>query len=126
MESSICCGFPPWTVRPMNSGANRGLNRNRSMPSSVWYNRPFHLAASSTVLLGAGVLLLLVTLVNPLHLVVADAVGNEDFAGLVDIGGGRKIYLKCGGRGSPTVVLVGGLRASADDWSMSNKSTPAV
>ena len=78
------------------------------------------------MLLGAGVLLLLVTLVNPLHLVVADAVGNEDFAGLVDIGGGRKIYLKCGGRGSPTVVLVGGLRASADDWSMSNKSTPAV
>jgi len=26
----------------------------------------------------------------------------------------------------PTVVLVGGLRASADDWSMSNKIKPAV
>lgn len=44
----------------------------------------------------------------------------------VDIGGGRKIYMKCQGTGSPTVVLVGGLRASADDWSVANKSAPAV
>jgi pimeloyl-ACP methyl ester carboxylesterase len=49
-----------------------------------------------------------------------------NFAGLVDIGDGRKMYLKCGGTGSPTVVLVGGLRASADDWSISDKSKPAV
>ena len=46
--------------------------------------------------------------------------------GLVDIGGGRKMYLKCSGRGSPTVVLVGGLRASADDWGISDKSKPTV
>jgi pimeloyl-ACP methyl ester carboxylesterase len=45
---------------------------------------------------------------------------------LVDIGGGRKMYLKCSGRGSPTVVLVGGLRASADDWDVSDKSKPTV
>jgi pimeloyl-ACP methyl ester carboxylesterase len=38
------------------------------------------------------------------------------FAGLVDIGGGRKVYLSCRGKGSPAVILVGGLRASADDW----------
>jgi len=44
----------------------------------------------------------------------------------VDIGGGHKIYLKCQGTGSPTVVLVGGLRASADDWSVVDKSAPAV
>ena len=49
-----------------------------------------------------------------------------NFAGLVDIGDGRKMYLKCGGTGSPTVVLVGGLRASADDWSISDKSKSAV
>jgi pimeloyl-ACP methyl ester carboxylesterase len=49
-----------------------------------------------------------------------------NFAGLVDIGGGRKMYLKCSGTGSPTVVLVGGLRASADDWNFSDKSKPAV
>jgi len=46
--------------------------------------------------------------------------------GLIDIGGGRKMYLKCRGKGSPTVVLVGGLRASAEDWSIAEKSAPAV
>ena len=51
---------------------------------------------------------------------------SGDFAGLVDIGGNRKMYLKCNGTGSPTVVLMGGLRASADDWSISNKSKQAV
>lgn len=35
---------------------------------------------------------------------------------LVAIEGGRRIYLTCLGAGSPTVVLVGGLKASADDW----------
>jgi pimeloyl-ACP methyl ester carboxylesterase len=70
----------------------------------------------------------LLIVVVPLVDSLAVAVGAEtgDFAGSVDIGGGRKMYLKCSGRGSPTVVLVGGLRASADDWSTSNKSTPAV
>jgi pimeloyl-ACP methyl ester carboxylesterase len=56
----------------------------------------------------------------------AHATENGNFAGLVDIGGGRKMYLKCSGRGSPTVVLVGGLRASAEDWSISDKSKPTV
>ena len=32
---------------------------------------------------------------------------NKDFAGLVDIGGGRKMYMECRGKGSPT-----------DDWLM--------
>src|SRR5690242_15935488 len=44
----------------------------------------------------------------------------------VDIGGGRKIYLQCQGTGSPAVVLVGGRMASADDWSVADKSAPAV
>ena len=45
-------------------------------------------------------------------------VGNDSarptrsFAGLVDIGSGRKLYLECRGSGSPTVVLVSGLDAS--------------
>jgi pimeloyl-ACP methyl ester carboxylesterase len=39
-----------------------------------------------------------------------------DFAGLVDIGGGREMYLECRGTGSPTVVLVSGFRGSNDDW----------
>jgi pimeloyl-ACP methyl ester carboxylesterase len=69
-----------------------------------------------------GAFLLLV----PLATAVAHAAGSGDFAGLVDIGGGRKIYLECRGTGSPTVVLVGGLRASAEDWSIGDKSAPPV
>ena len=40
-----------------------------------------------------------------------------DFAGLVDIGGGRQLYLECRGTGSPTVVLEAGYRGSARVWS---------
>ena len=69
-----------------------------------------------------GAFLLLV----PLATAVAHAAGSGDFAGLVDIGGGRKIYLECRGTGSPTVVLVGGLRASAEDWSIGDKSASPV
>jgi pimeloyl-ACP methyl ester carboxylesterase len=51
---------------------------------------------------------------------------SEDIAGLVDIGGGRKMYLECRGAGSPTVVLVAGLRASAEDWNIAEGSGPTV
>ena len=68
----------------------------------------------------------LVCLINSLQVRVAHAAGSGNFAGLVDIGGGRKMYLKCSGSGSPTAVLVGGLRASADDWDISDKSKPTV
>jgi pimeloyl-ACP methyl ester carboxylesterase len=42
---------------------------------------------------------------------------NKDFAGLVDIGGSRKMYLECRGKGSPTVVLVSGGGDRAETWS---------
>jgi pimeloyl-ACP methyl ester carboxylesterase len=42
---------------------------------------------------------------------------NKDFAGLVDIGGGRKMYLECRGKGSPTVVFVSGGGDRAETWS---------
>ena len=45
---------------------------------------------------------------------------------MVDIGGGRKMYLECRGSASPTVVLVAGLKASAEDWSVAAKAAPAV
>ena len=71
--------------------------------------------------------ILLIAVVLLAHsLVVAVGAETGNFAGLVDIGGGRKIYLKCSGKGSPTVVLVGGLRASADDWDIAEKSKPTV
>src|SRR6266545_4323090 len=43
--------------------------------------------------------------------------GQGDFAGLVDIGGGRRLYLECRGSGGPTVVLEAGYRSSARYWS---------
>ena len=43
--------------------------------------------------------------------------GPGDAAGLVDIGGGRRLYLECRGTGSPTVVLEAGYRSPATVWS---------
>ena len=43
---------------------------------------------------------------------------SADFSGMVGIGGGRKIYMTCRGKGSPTVVLVSGLGNAADIWSV--------
>ena len=51
---------------------------------------------------------------------------SEDFAGLVDIGRGRKVYLECRGTGSPTVVLVAGLKGSAEDWNIARGPGPTV
>jgi pimeloyl-ACP methyl ester carboxylesterase len=36
---------------------------------------------------------------------------------LASIGGGRSLYLKCQGRGSPTVILEAGVGAGSEDWS---------
>jgi pimeloyl-ACP methyl ester carboxylesterase len=48
----------------------------------------------------------------------AGTFGNhKDFAGLVDIGGGRKMYLECHGEGSPTVVFVSGTGDRTETWS---------
>jgi pimeloyl-ACP methyl ester carboxylesterase len=41
---------------------------------------------------------------------------HAEFASLVDIGDGRKMYLQCRGTGSPTAVLISGFRGSHDDW----------
>jgi pimeloyl-ACP methyl ester carboxylesterase len=42
---------------------------------------------------------------------------SGNFAGLIDIGAGRKMYLECSGSGSPTVILESGYRNDADIWS---------
>ncbi len=42
---------------------------------------------------------------------------NKDFKGLVDIGGGRQMYMECQGKGRPTVVFVAGVRDRAETWS---------
>src|SRR5690349_7291735 len=79
--------------------------------------RPFRLNAWLIVILAC---------LHSLGVAVARDGENGNFAGLVDIGGGRKMYLKCNGSGSPTVLLVSGLRGSADDWDISDKSKPTV
>jgi pimeloyl-ACP methyl ester carboxylesterase len=48
-----------------------------------------------------------------------------DFAGLVDIGGSRKMYLECRGTGSPTVVFVSGLDSAVDVWT-SYQANPSL
>ncbi|WP_205875713.1 alpha/beta fold hydrolase [Mycobacterium camsae] len=49
-----------------------------------------------------------------------------DFAGPVEIGNGRHLYLHCRGRGGPTVILESGYHNSSDPWSQSDATTPAV
>jgi pimeloyl-ACP methyl ester carboxylesterase len=52
---------------------------------------------------------------------------NKGFAGLVDIGGGRKIYMECRGKGSPTVVFVSGAGDRTETWNKTlDPSEPAV
>jgi pimeloyl-ACP methyl ester carboxylesterase len=40
----------------------------------------------------------------------------DDIAGLVDIGGGRSLFLNCQGQGSPTVFVIPGKGSYADAW----------
>jgi pimeloyl-ACP methyl ester carboxylesterase len=68
--------------------------------------------------------LLLLPLAMVLPPVAAHAAGTGDFAGLVDIGGGRKMYLECRGEGSPTVVLLSGKGNRADTWSTPSPDVP--
>ena len=51
------------------------------------------------------------------------AASRADFAGLVDVGNGRSIFMECRGTGGPTVVLVTGLGERADNW-MTTSDTP--
>src|SRR6059058_925751 len=110
----------------MNSGASRSIDQSRSKSTGLGNNSRVYLAIKTAISFRACVLFLVVTLINFFQVVVAAAAEGSNSGGLVDIGGGRKIYLKCQGTGSPAVVLVGGRMASADDWSVADKSAPAV
>ena len=43
---------------------------------------------------------------------------DADFAGLVDIGAGRALYLNCQGSGSPTVFIIPGKGSYAEVWNV--------
>jgi hypothetical protein len=47
----------------------------------------------------------------------APVTASGNVAGLVEIGGGRKMFLECRGSGSPTVILESGYRNDAKIWS---------
>jgi pimeloyl-ACP methyl ester carboxylesterase len=82
-------------------------------PATRWYTgRRVALGGFLAVLLGGAAILGVQRPVPP----VAVA-GPGDFAGLVDIGGGRRLYLECRGSGSPTVVLEAGYRNHGGIWS---------
>jgi hypothetical protein len=51
---------------------------------------------------------------------------SGEFSGLIDISGGRKLYLECKGTGSPVVILEAGLRNRADIWSVKPDAGEAV
>ena len=63
-----------------------------------------------------GLLIVILPVIHSLGIAVTYAAENGNFAGLVDIGSGRKMYLECSGSGSPTVVLISGTRGAHDDW----------
>ncbi|MBA2711397.1 MAG: alpha/beta hydrolase [Tatlockia sp.] len=44
---------------------------------------------------------------------------SNDFAKLINIGNGRKLFLKCSGNGYPTVLLESGYRNDSDVWTVS-------
>jgi pimeloyl-ACP methyl ester carboxylesterase len=49
-----------------------------------------------------------------------------NFSGQVAIGNGRKLYLRCKGRGSPAVILESGIHDSSDPWTMTQTERPVV
>jgi D-alanyl-D-alanine carboxypeptidase len=98
----------------MNSGANRSFDWSRSRSLALRSNS--RLAIRTAISFRACVFFLVVTLVSLFQVVVVAAAEDSDSGGLVDIGGGRKMYLECRGTGSPTVVLISGTLGAHDDW----------
>ena len=81
-------------------------------------------AHGMALMIGSGLMITACTLTYSTLDGTSDA--PMDFAGRVDIGHGRKMYIECIGKGSPTVVLVSGQRGSAADWHITaSRTTPA-
>lgn len=55
-------------------------------------------------------------------ILVAPVASADDVTGLVDIGGGRSLFLNCQGQGSPTVFVIPGKGGYAEAW---NAAVPA-
>ena len=47
------------------------------------------------------------------------------FSGKISIGAGRELYLRCAGRGKPTVIMESGIHDSSDAWTVAQPTFPA-
>src|SRR5262245_4170670 len=79
--------------------------------------RPLLQLRHAPPVLAVAVLLFAFALGTPRAASPAASAAQGDFAGFVDIGAGRRLYLECRGTGSPVVVLEAGYRSSARIWS---------
>ena len=88
-------------------------------------------AAAVGIAIAAASCVVFVALASP-----AAALGGEErakatpthgnFAGRIGVGGGRKLWLRCRGQGSPTVILESGIHDSSDPWKVDAPLPPAV
>ena len=99
----------------MNSGANSSFARSRS-PLARGNNNRLYLATRTAIFFRPRICFLVVTFISLFQIAVVSAAGGNNLGGLIDIGGGRKMYLECRGTGSPTVVFISGTRGAHDDW----------
>ena len=95
------------------------MERNEAMMRSLQLHHAVR-ALAVAIPLGA-----VATLGIPRAASSVEVVDQGDFAGLIDISGGRRIYLECWGTGSPTVVLEAGYRSFARFWSEDLRKTGA-
>ena len=99
----------------MNSDANSSFARSRS-PLARGNNNRLYLATRTAIFFRPRICFLVVTFISLFQIAVVTAAEGNNLGGLIDIGGGRKMYLECRGTGSPTVVLISGTRGAHDDW----------
>lgn len=88
------------------------------MGDRVAIERAPPLTAGTKGIVGMGSHRFLLLLWGALMVVACADSGSSHFsAGLVDIGGGRKMDIECDGVGTPTVLLISGKGNRADTWS---------
>jgi pimeloyl-ACP methyl ester carboxylesterase len=56
--------------------------------------------------------------ISTVAMIVASPIIAADEAGRVEIDGGRALYVECRGEGAPSVLIVAGAKASAEDWTL--------
>jgi len=121
----------------VSQNSNQDRFDSRSDPSGAIHPRATaHVARQLSLLRGRAVAALAMLVFAPALLgacgsdrsvAAAKTPAHGDFAGQIDIGDGRELYLRCAGLGSPTVILESGIHDSSDPWNESAvQSSPAV